>query len=66
MDVEVEKRLEKLERVYNEDAKLNRIERTTFRVGGFVLASLTILLVILAKVVDVVHTASSILQALTG
>ena len=66
MDVEIQKRFEKIERVIEEEDRLARIERRTIRIGTFFIVALTLLLIILSKLNDVVQVALLIWHALIG
>jgi hypothetical protein len=49
MDMEIQRRIEKLERVVNEEDKISRVERKTIRIGMLVIVSLTLLVIIVSK-----------------
>jgi hypothetical protein len=67
MDVDIEKRLETLERIIQEDARITKYERMSFRVGGgLIFGILTLLVLILAKSNEVVHYAALLWHSLFG
>ena len=65
MDLEVQKRLEKLERSIDED-RMSRIERTAIRVATLVIVLLSLLLIIFNKLTDVLQAGASIWHYLVG
>jgi hypothetical protein len=58
MDSEVQRRIEKLEKVVSEDDIISKLERKTIRVGMLVIVSLTLLLIIVSKLSELVHAIS--------
>ena len=65
MDSELEKRLEKLETIIQDDARLFRYERISFRVGAFIFGILTLIVLILAKFHEVLNYASSLRHSIS-
>lgn len=59
MDLEVQKRLEKLERTVDED-RMSRVERKAIRVATLVIVLLSLLVIIFNKLTDVLQAAASI------
>jgi len=54
MEVELEKRLTRLEKTLESEERIGRFERRAIRIGGLLIALLTILLILLNKIDDVV------------
>ena len=60
MDAELEKRITKLEKTIESGERIGRFERRAIRIGGVLIALLTILVILLNKVDDVVQAAMRI------
>ena len=58
-EVDVQKRIEKLENVMSEDS-ISRLERKLIRIGMLVIALLTLLLIVVTKVMDLIHAITKI------
>jgi hypothetical protein len=59
MDLEVQRRIEKLEKAVNQEDRISQIERKAVRVGMLVIVLLTLLLIIVSKLADVIHTITT-------
>jgi len=66
MDMEIQRRIEKLERVVNEEDKISRVERKTIRIGMLVIVSLTLLVIIVSKLSEVVHAVTTAWSSFGG
>jgi hypothetical protein len=58
-EVDVQKRIERLENAMNEDS-IARLERKLIRIGMLVIALLTLLLIIVTKLMDLIHAITKI------
>lgn len=59
MDLEVQKRIEKLEKALNEEDSISRVERKFIRVGMLVIVLLTLLLIIVSKLSEVIQAITT-------
>lgn len=59
MDLEVQKRIEKLEKALNAEDSISRVERKFIRIGMFVIVLLTILLMIVSKLSEVIRAITT-------
>lgn len=59
MQVDVQKRIKKLEETINEDS-ISRLERKLFRIGMLVIGLLTLLLIIVSKLMDLIHAITRV------
>ena len=66
MDMEVQRRIERLERVVNEEDKISRVERKTIRIGMLVIVLLTLLVIIFSKLSEAIHAVKTAWQAIGG
>lgn len=66
MDVQLEKRLEKLERIVEGEDRITLWERRTFRIGMLIFAALSFLLIILNKLSDILHFVVSAWHSFTS
>ena len=60
MNAELEKRISQLEKSIQSEEKIGRFERKAIRIGGILIALLTILLIVLNKVDDVIQVAQRV------
>lgn len=59
MDLEVQKRIEKLEKALNEEDSISRVERKFIRIGMLVIVLLTLLLIIVSKLSEVIKAITT-------
>ena len=59
MDLEIENRIKKLEKVIDGETRISRIERVSIRLAMLIIGLLTLLLIILAKLSEVLHAITS-------
>lgn len=64
MEMEIEKRFERLEKTIVEEGRISRIERISIRVAMLIIGLLTLLLIILNKLSDVLHASVSLRASL--
>lgn len=66
MDMEVQRRIERLERTVNEEDRISRVERKTIRIGMLVIVSLTLLVIIVSKLSEVIHAIKTAWHSFGG
>jgi hypothetical protein len=66
MDAEVERRIERLEQKVNDEDRISRIERKTIRVGMLVIVMLTLLVIIVNKMSEVIHSITTAWNSIWG
>jgi hypothetical protein len=66
MDVEIEKRIARLEKNLDSEEKIARFERIATRIGGVLILLITLLLILLNKLDDVVLTISRVITHALG
>jgi hypothetical protein len=66
MDVELERRLARLEKTLETEETIARFERRAVRIGGLLILLITILLILLNKLDDVVVTIARVLGHALG
>ena len=66
MDVEIEKRIAKLEKTLESEEKIARFERIATRIGGVLILLVTLLLILLNKLDDVVLTIVRVISHALG
>jgi uncharacterized membrane protein len=66
MDMEVQRRIERLEQAINEEDRISRVERKTIRIGMLVIVSLTLLVIIVSKLSEVVHAVTTAWNSFGG
>lgn len=59
MDIDVQIRIEKLEKAIKDEENISRFERKSIRIGMLVIVLLTLLLIIITKVSEVMHAIST-------
>ena len=66
MDIEVQRRIERLEQAFNEEDRISRVERKTIRLGMLVIVLLTLLGIIVSKMSEVIHAVKAAWQSIGG
>ena len=66
MDLEVQRRIERLEKAINEEDSISRVERKSIRLGMLVIVLLTLLLIIVSKLSEVIHAISTAWHSIMG
>lgn len=60
MELEVQTRIEKLEKAVTQEDRISRIERNAIRIGMIVIVVLTLLHIVVSKLADVIHAVITV------